>query len=325
MKLKWKKLGLIFNPTDHQLPLNAREYAQSPQALVFDNFVRIYFSTRSIDEKGMFLSQIAFADFSRDLRELKGVSSEAVLPLGKLGTFDEHGIFPISPFQDGDRILAFTCGWSRRVAVPVETSIGLAVSNDQGLTFTRIGDGPVLSSSTLEPVLVGDGFVCKFGELYHMWYIFGRPWKKATADEPPARVYKIAYASSKDCINWDKQEGREIIANVIDDDECQALPTVIEHEGFYHMVFCYRHSSDFRKNMNRGYRLGYAYSKDLKEWHRNDELLNMELSENDWDSEMMCYPNLFKVGGEVFLLYNGNNFGRGGFGAAKLIASSESI
>ena len=108
--------------------------------------------------------------------------------------------------------------------------------------------------------------------------------------------------------------------DVIDENECQALPTVVEHNGIYHMVFCFRHASDFRKNPKRGYKLGYAYSKDLKNWIRDDAKLNFNLPFEGWDSEMMCYPHLFKVDNQIFLLYNGNNFGRYGFGAAKLIS-----
>jgi hypothetical protein len=33
---------------------------------------------------------------------------------------------------------------------------------------------------------------------------------------------------------------------------------------------------------------------------------------------MMCYPNLFSVDGRGFMLYNGNEFGRWGFGLAVL-------
>ena len=32
----------------------------------------------------------------------------------------------------------------------------------------------------------------------------------------------------------------------------------------------------------------------------------------------MCYPHLFELDGQVALLYNGNNFGRDGFGLAIL-------
>jgi hypothetical protein len=320
--MNWEKLGKIFDPRDHVLPDNSKEFAQSPQTLVFDDFVRIYFSTRAADSNGMFLSNIAYTDFSKDLRRIIGVSRKAVIPLGELGTFDEHGIFPINPYKDGDRILAYTCGWSRRVSVSVETSIGVVYSDDNGDTFKRFGTGPILSSSVSEPVLVGDGFVRKYGDTYHMWYIFGKTWIKATDNEPPARVYKIAYATSNDGINWDKQEGKQIISDVIDANECQALPTVVELDGVYHMVFCFRHSSDFRTNPKRGYKLGYASSTDLKNWERDDAKLNFNLPDEGWDSEMMCYPHLFKVDNSIYMLYNGNNFGRFGFGAAKLLSIS---
>jgi hypothetical protein len=64
--------------------------------------------------------------------------------------------------------------------------------------------------------------------------------------------------------------------------------------------------------------LGYAYSKDLVNWIRDDESLGIAMSENDWDSDMMCYPHFFKVENQVYLLYNGNEFGREGFGLAVL-------
>ena len=38
----------------------------------------------------------------------------------------------------------------------------------------------------------------------------------------------------------------------------------------------------------------------------------------DWDSDMLCYPHVFECDGQVYLLYNGNEFGRYGFGAAVL-------
>jgi hypothetical protein len=33
---------------------------------------------------------------------------------------------------------------------------------------------------------------------------------------------------------------------------------------------------------------------------------------------MMCYPHLFRLDGRIALLYNGNNFGKEGFGLAML-------
>nr|WP_295784186.1 hypothetical protein [Rhodoferax sp.] len=317
--MKWRKLGKIFDPTQHKLPNDCGQFAQSPQALVFDDFVRIYFSTRAVDKSnGKFLSHIAFVDMRKNLHEVIHVSAKTVIPLGGLGCFDEHGIFPMSVMRHGDVVYGYTCGWSRRVSVSVDTAIGLTVSRDDGLSFQRIGEGPVLAASLHEPCLVGDGFVKVIGGKYHMWYIFGTGWKKFSPDAPPDRTYKIGHATSSDGINWVKEEASQIIADRLGVEESQALPTVIEIDGSYHMFFCYRQSSDFRKNKARSYRIGHAYSDDLVTWTRDDTNPHLEASVDGWDSDMLCYPHAFKCDGEVYLLYNGNEFGRYGFGLAVL-------
>jgi len=317
--MKWKKIGRIFDPTQYQLPNNCEQFAQSPQTLIFDDFIRIYFSTRSVDESnGKYLSHIAFVDMNKNLRDVIRVSDKTVIPLGKLGCFDEHGIFPMNIMRHGDVIYGYTCGWNRRVSVSVDTSIGLAISRDDGLTFERIGDGPVLGASLYEPCLVGDGFVRVIDGLFHMWYIFGTGWKKYSPELPPDRTYKIGHATSRDGIHWEKEEARQIISDRLGDDESQALPTVIEIDGQYHMFFCYRESFDFRKSKGRGYAIGHAWSDDLVNWVREDNNPQLEGTPGEWDSEMQCYPHVFECEGKVYLLYNGNEFGRYGFGLAEL-------
>ena len=218
--------------------------------------------------------------------------------------------------RNKETIYAYTCGWSRRVSVPINMSIGHAVSRDNGKTFIKTGDGPVLTSSLNEPFMVGDPFVRVFGGVFHIWYIFGTEWTVFPGESAPDRVYKIGHAVSPDGIAW-KKDGTQIISDR-HDSESQALPTVIRIKDGYHMLFCYRQSSDFRKNSKRAYRLGYAHSADLLHWERDDKLAGIDVSDSGWDSEMLCYPNLFECGGEIYLLYNGNEFGRHGFGLAKL-------
>jgi hypothetical protein len=130
-------------------------------------------------------------------------------------------------------------------------------------------------------------------------------------------VYKIGYARSKDCIDWTRSS-RRLIDDRLGLDECQALPTVIRFNDHYHMWFCYRQATDFRTNPERGYRIGYASSDDLVSWRRNDEQAGIDVSLNGWDSEMLCYPHVFHCDGKVYMLYNGNEFGRFGFGLAVL-------
>lgn len=317
--MKWNKFGKIFDPTQHSLSNACVQFAQAPQALVFGDRVRIYFSTRAVDKSnGKYLSHIAFVDMRKNLRDIIRVSDKTVIPLGELGCFDEHGIFPMSVVRHGNAVYGYTCGWNRRVSVSVDTAIGLAISRDDGLTFQRIGDGPVLAASLREPCLIGDGFVKVVDGMFHMWHIFGTGWKRYSADSMPDRTYKIGHAISADGVNWVREEGRQIIGNRLGADESQALPTVIDIAGRHHMFFCYRQSSDFRKNKDRGYRIGHAYSDDLVNWTRDDENPLLDVSPGDWDSDMLCYPHAFECDGRVCLLYNGNEFGRYGFGLAVL-------
>ncbi len=317
--MKWRKLGKIFDPARHVLPNGCVQFAQSPQTLVFDDFVRIYFSTRAVDPaNGKYFSHVAFADFRKNLRDIIRISDHTVIPLGSLGCFDEHGIFPINVVRDGERVLAYTTGWNRRASVSVDTAIGLAVSRDNGLTFQRIGAGPVLAASLFEPYLVGDGFVKNIEDVWHMWYIFGTGWKKYAPDTAPDRTYKIGHAVSRDGVEWQKEEAKQIIADRLGPDESQALPTVIRMGSRYHMFFCYRESFDFRHAKDRGYRIGHAWSDDLSNWNRDDENPLLESTPGTWDSDMQCYPHVFECDDKVYLLYNGNEFGRHGFGLAVL-------
>ena len=324
--MRWTKLGQIFDPTQHKLTDGCEQFAQSPQALVFEKFVRIYFSTRSVDASGKFLSRISFVDMSKDLRRVIRVSDKTVIELGELGCFDEHGIFPMNVLRYADAIWAYTCGWNRRVSVSVDTGIGVAVSHDDGITFQRLGPGPVLSASLHEPFLVGDGFVKVVGSTFHMWYIFGTGWRRLSSDTPPDRTYKIGHATSDDGINWTKEEARQIISDRLGDEESQALPTVIGIGERHHMFFCYRQTFDFRTNKDRGYHIGHAWSDDLTHWTRDDGALMLHAgAHGEWDSDMQCYPHVFECDGRVYLLYNGNEFGRCGFGAAVLEDTSATL
>lgn len=316
--MKWIKQGHIFNPVEHTLPNDCKDYAQAPQALVFDDFVRVYFSTRSKDTNGKFLSHIAYIELEDDLKTIKTVSSDTVIPLGGLGCFDEHGIFPLNPVRVKDKVFGYISGINRKVSVPIDTAIGLAISNDNGLTFTRIGPGPILASSLHEPCIVGDPFVMHRDNTFHMFYLFSDRWlDNAEMNGDPARVYKIAHATSKDGINW-QRNSKPILKDKLDIDECQALPTVAHFNNQYHMFFCYRKATDFKNNRNNSYRIGYAYSEDLETWHRRDDQCGIDVSDIGWDSEMICYPHIFRFKDAWYLLYNGNSFGKLGFGIAKL-------
>lgn len=312
---RWRKLGKVFDPTTiHDLDW-MKEFAQAPSVLIFDEFIRVYFSCRPLPNKnGQYISYTGFVDLNRkNLFEIVNISRKPILELGEIGTFDEFGIYPASVIRDGKNIFAYYGGWTRCESVPFDVSIGLAISYDNGETFTRLGKGPVLSSSLFEPFILSGPKIRKFNNIWHLWYIAGRRWIESEGRREP--VYKIRKADSNDGIHWAKQN-LDLIPDKLDENEAQASPDVFFYQNKYHMFFCYRYGTDYRGP--RGYRIGYAYSEDLIHWTRNDSRAGLDISEAGWDSETISYPHVFELDGNIYMFYLGNQVGRSGFGVAQL-------
>ena len=313
---KWEKLGKIFNPNEHKNESWMQEFAQSPSVLICEKYVRVYFCSRpapSLD--GQYVSFIGYIDLNRrNLLSVVGVCKEPVLKLGKCGTFDEFGTNPVSVIRYENEVRAYYAGWSRCESVPFNGSIGIAISRDNGASFNRLGDGPILSFSPDEPFLIGSPRIRKFNNMWYLWYVAGKEWLKTEGKPEP--VYKIRMATSIDGINWTKL-GKDLLKNKLGIHECQACPDVIFRNGKYHMFFSYRHSHNY-KGKEGGYQIGYASSDDMINWLRRDEIAGMHLSKSGWDSQMVNYPHVFELDGKTYMAYLGDHVGRYGFGLAVL-------
>lgn len=316
---KWKKLGRVFNPKDVNDGYKRdwmNSHSQCVSAIVFDKFVRVFFSCRPPKDKNdQFVSNIAFVDLNRtNLKEVINITKEPLMALGELGAFDEFAIYPISVIQHDNKLLLYYAGWTRLQSIPYTVSVGLAISEDNGLTFERYCKGPILTHSPLEPFEISGPKVRLYNGQWFMYYLAGEEW--VMQNKKAESIYKIRMATSKDGIEWNKLN-RNIIDNVLQEDECQAGPDVFYWKNSYHMFFSYRYAFNF-KNRERGYKIGYAYSDDAFNWIRDDRLAGIELSDAGWDSQMHHYPHILYLNGKHYMLYNGNNFGEEGFGLAEM-------
>ena len=162
---KWKKLGQVFNPTELIESSWMNEYAQAPSIVIFDNYIRVFFSSRQVpDEKGQYISRMGYIDLDiNNLFEIINISKEPNLPLGGLGTFDEFGTYPVSVIKTENEIRAYYAGWTRCESVPFNAAIGLAVSINNGESFSKVGEGPIISYTPDEPFVMGSPKIRKFG------------------------------------------------------------------------------------------------------------------------------------------------------------------
>ncbi|KAA3617583.1 MAG: hypothetical protein D8M58_01510 [Calditrichaeota bacterium] len=314
--MRWLKKGQIFDPSDRFPWMKA--YAQVPTAIVVEGVLRIFFTTRGLpDEDDQYISRIGFIDVNPvNLSEVLYVHDQPVLNHGKPGTFDAFGVMPgsIHFSQDKQEIELYYTGWARRTDVPFSTQIGCATTKDNGRTFSRKHIGPLLGLDSQNPYLINGPFSYFDNGMQHIWYASGKEW--IFANGKYEIVYQIKHAVKRDRYHWEREKGFCVPARITN--EAQNRPVVQKLNDKFHMWYCYREALGFRENDGAGYRLGHAVSDDLASWKLDDNFTGLELSESGWDSEMMAYPFIITVMNKTYLFYNGNYFGKNGFGYAEL-------
>jgi hypothetical protein len=122
-------------------------------------------------------------------------------------------------------------------------------------------------------------------------------------------AHVIKYAESMDGMIW-QRTGTIAIDFKSAEEYAISKPCVLKENGRYKMWYSYRGTA---------YRIGYAESEDGIHWTRMDDQVGIDVSESGWDSDMIEYPHVFDHQGRRYMLYNGNEYGRTGFGLAILI------
>jgi len=307
--IHWKKQGLIFCPdgTDS----NMHSHAAIPFGLPHRDGLRIYFSSRNSAGKSL---PFYLDTDAANLRQVKNINTIPLLPLGELGTFDDAGIMPSCIVAHEGLHFMYYIGWNPQVTVSYRLSIGLAISSDGGSRFTKYATGPICDRSTEEPYFNTAPFVLKDGNTWKMWYISTTAWHMINGYPEPQ--YLIKYAESDDGIHWRKTG--YVCIDYHENAEAIGRPTVFIENGLYKMYYSYRLLNGYRNNRGAGYKIGYAESKDGMQWEiRNTEAgISVSDHKNAWDYEMVEYCHVLTLGSDKIMLYNGNGFGKTGFGYA---------
>ena len=305
---RWLKKGLIFKASGQHGWMNS--HAQVPTPILMEDKIRIFFSTRTKQTE----SKTTFIDvLAKDPKQILYLHDRQIIKNDSPGSFDEHGIMPSAIRKDNkNNYLLYYSGWSQRNSVPYSNLTGIAESKD-GINFKRCFEGPILSINKLEPYSATSPCFISRGRFLYLFYCSGCNWKKI--NDKYEHTYDIKLAKSIDGINWE-QDGISVIKQK-NEDEALTRPTVFELNNKYHMYFCYRGSLDFRDGKD-SYRIGYAFSEDLINWNRDDSSSNIEMGSEFWDNKMVAYPSVIKTPYGIYMFYNGNGFGKEGFGYAKL-------
>lgn len=296
--MKWLKLGWNYLPkigSDYKFT-----HAALPVPIYLENDkFRIFFSGRDKLNR----SHAIFIDIENINNPVEVSKPKVVYSPGKPGYFDESGVNLCSYCSDNNYF--YYLGWSLSKNVPFSNRIGVSRLNSRKDSVKRILKCPVLKVCEQEPISFGYPFVLKIGDHYKMWYDTIIKWSNKF---PRSYTSEIRSATSSDGINWTKQINNIIPRNNDENSICR--PCVIHEFGKFKMWYSVL--------KNGSYSIGYSESVDGNQWKRMDKNVGISISNRGWDSKEICYPYIFKHRGKKYMLYNGNGYGKSGFGLAVL-------
>ena len=305
--MKWNKKGLIFS-ANNETPYMKTGGRTPVPLLIGEDIYKIYFASYDQEGRGQIYSLVININNPIKISEL---NTNPLLAFGNVGFYDDNGIIPSSILKHNGKIYLYTIGFSLKNKIIFDAASGLAISEDNGKSFKKY-TGPIIDRTIYDPCFAASPCVIYDNAIFKMWYVSCERWEKQDHGKYK-HFYNIKYKESQDGLHW------EIKSKVAIDfknrhEYAISRPTVIKDaSNSYKMWYSFRAQENIET-----YRIGYAESKDGINWIRKDEETGIDVSEQGWDNEMICYPYVFDHKGKRYMLYNGNGYGKSGFGLAVL-------
>lgn len=302
----WQKKGLVYAD---EIP--GFTFASHPCVyhLKDDEFLLAFTRRDEKQHSNIFLTRAHVANGNVTLT----CEPRLALTPGAPGTFDCDGAASMCMVEDGGQIYLYYGSWQNLPAKGMWIAeSGRVRVNLEKMVCEREFEGPVFGRCIDEPLWGTGPCLMKEGNQWHVWYVSLDRWEPQS-DGTFKHFYNLKHRYSDDGIQWNR--GRTTCIDFANELECSiACPSVLHEPGKpYQMWYSFREQPGINT-----YRIGYAESQDGIEWTRLDNLAGIDVSPTGWDSEMICYGHVFKHKDYTYMLYNGNAYGKTGFGLAVL-------
>lgn len=302
MKKYWEKLGQLYVPKGNGRHPKLASHAANPLPIHLEhNIYRVFFSGR--DEKSR--SSVGAVDIDILKCQVIAEYNQPFFEYGPLGSFFADGVSIGNCYEaNGVRYMLFM-GWQHPSNGHWRGDIGrLIVAPDLTLKLDSLE--PFMGSNPEDPISLSYPWVIsRPSNGFDMWYGSTLKWDAGNGE----MLHIIKHASSDDGHQWHRSG--LTVPNELGYAQAFSRPTVLagRHGGF-EMWF------SFRSGTGEKYRIGYATSKDGLSWNLDLDGAGITVSNNGWDSEMIEYPFVFDHDGKRYMMYNGNGYGKTGFGLA---------
>jgi len=297
----WVKKELLFEPCGPDYSHGSHPCAVH---IAGDQFILAYTQRDANSRSHVVLTRATVAEGKIRLTAIPRVA----LHPGNYCHFDCDGVISVCFVKHLGSIYLYYVGWQNLPDGLWTCDTGRAVMDSETTTLTRQFNGPVLGRDKTNPLFAAATAFHVTKARWQTWYNSGIRWEKT--DTGWKHYYGIHYAHSLDGLTWECEP--DLVIPFADEYEYAfGRPSVLKIGNRYNMWFAHRATKAIDT-----YRIGFAYSTDGREWIRNDSLAGIDVSPAGWDSEMICYPSVFEHDGLLYMLYNGNGYGRTGFGYA---------
>jgi hypothetical protein len=297
--MRWKKMGQLYCPRSVHPKLGS--HAANPLAVLLEGDIyRVFFSGRDNENR----SSVGFVDVDVARRKVVYVHDEPVFEHGSEGTFFSHGVSIGNCYEAAGKRYILFMGWQCPPGGHWRGDIGRLVLEDNwSLRLER--NEPFLETDETDQVSLSYPWVMKEPSgTFRMWYGSTVTWDAGNGE----MLHVINQASSFDGHRWERKG--LAVPYRLGAAQAFSRPTVIGGSHGYHMWF------SFRSGTGEKYRIGYAHSWNGDDWTLRLEDSGIQVSASGWDSEMIEYPFVFEHKAQWIMLYNGNGYGKTGFGLA---------
>ncbi|NEK87565.1 hypothetical protein GCU60_17645 [Blastococcus saxobsidens] len=305
LPMQWDKLGLVWTAPEG----SGLSGALQPTPVVLGDRIRVFTGCR--DAGGA--SSVWWVDLdAEDPTRVVGEARTPALVAGPEGTFDAAGVVPCAVAPVGGTLRLYYAGY-QPPASPAErfrvfSGVATAPAPDPA-SFTRLRAEPLLRTSADERLFRVVHSLARLDDgTWRCWYGAGHEFRQGRTKLLP--VYDIRQMDSPDGLEF-PDAGSVAVPLGTPEEHRVGRPYVVRHDGGWRMFFG-------AGTEDTTYRLTFADSADGTSWRRHDGLLGLDVGPSGWDAEMVAYPAVVTTGAGTFLLYNGNGYGRDGFGVAVL-------
>ncbi|MEM7376709.1 MAG: hypothetical protein AAF460_04300 [Pseudomonadota bacterium] len=264
---------------------------------------RVFFSGRDQHNR----SSVGAVDLDVSTGCVVATHRDPVFEHGPAGSFYADGVSIANCYTVGQTRYMLFMGWQAPADAHWRGDIGrLCLDTDLGLHLDS--DAPLLGVDPVDPISLSYPWVrARAGGGYDMWYGSTRTWDAGNSE----MLHTLHHARSDDGHGWTRTG--LAVPYALGTAQAFSRPTVVpDGAGGLDMWFSYRSGA------GEAYRIGYAHSADQVHWTLALGAAGITVSDRGWDAEMIAYPYVFDHRDTRMMLYNGNGYGKSGFGLAVL-------